>query len=221
MSLGESAEEWLKILPYLEKSYRVIIPDMIRFDYHNIPLPDYNSEFFVDILGKFIKNLKIGKLHLIDSGFGSRVAVEFASEHKNRLEKLILVSPEGSTKQSTPDLDAYIMSALYPNELSQKNAFNLIESSDKKLDDKIFDEYGNSFSNKFQFITIPTLIIWGSDDPVIPINYVDEFVSSIQDCQFFFKCWSAGYYLIVVELLCRVYILIGSNSAGSTTCTGL
>ena len=31
----------------------------------------------------------------------------------------------------------------------------------------------------------PTLIIWGGDDPVIPINYADDFVSAIQDCRFF------------------------------------
>ena len=30
----------------------------------------------------------------------------------------------------------------------------------------------------------PTLIIWGSDDPVIPIQHADEFVTSIKDCRF-------------------------------------
>jgi pimeloyl-ACP methyl ester carboxylesterase len=29
------------------------------------------------------------------------------------------------------------------------------------------------------------LIIWGSDDPVIPIHHADSFVSTIQDCRFF------------------------------------
>ena len=34
-------------------------------------------------------------------------------------------------KQSTPALDAYIMAALYPNEQSAKNAFELMEGSGK------------------------------------------------------------------------------------------
>ena len=42
-----------------------------------------------------------------------------------------------------------------------------------------------SITSKLQSIMTPTLIIWGGDDPVIPINYADDFVSAIQDCRFF------------------------------------
>jgi len=40
-------------------------------------------------------------------------------------------------------------------------------------------------STNLKMITVPTMIVWGSLDPVIPITYADEFVSSIQDCRFF------------------------------------
>ena len=39
--------------------------------------------------------------------------------------------------------------------------------------------------SKLQTISVPTLIIWGENDPVIPIHYADSFVSTIQDCRFF------------------------------------
>jgi len=170
--LGESAENWLKILPGFEKSYRVIAPDLMRLDYHDMSLADYSLEFFVDILQKFIKEIKIGKLSIVGSGFGGRVAAEFASENRNLLEKLILVSPANMMKQSTPALDAYIMAALYPR-----------ETPDEKILDKLCDV---PFSTKkLQSITVPTLIIWGSDDPVIPIQHSEEFVSSIKDCRFY------------------------------------
>jgi pimeloyl-ACP methyl ester carboxylesterase len=29
------------------------------------------------------------------------------------------------------------------------------------------------------------LIVWGNDDPVIPIIHADDFVSAIQDCRFY------------------------------------
>ncbi len=32
-------------------------------------------------------------------------------------------------------------------------------------------------------ISAPTLIVWGENDPVIPIKYADDFVSSIKDCR--------------------------------------
>ena len=40
-------------------------------------------------------------------------------------------------------------------------------------------------SSKLHSISTPTMIIWGSNDPVIPINHSDSFVSAIQDCRFF------------------------------------
>lgn len=42
-----------------------------------------------------------------------------------------------------------------------------------------------SIASKLESISAPTLIIWGSNDPVIPIGYADDFVSAIQDCRFF------------------------------------
>ena len=40
-------------------------------------------------------------------------------------------------------------------------------------------------TEKLQLITIPTLIVWGENDPVIPIEYAQSFVSGINDCRFY------------------------------------
>ncbi len=40
-------------------------------------------------------------------------------------------------------------------------------------------------TNKLTKISVPTLIIWGERDPVIPIKYADSFVSAIKDCRFY------------------------------------
>jgi pimeloyl-ACP methyl ester carboxylesterase len=40
-------------------------------------------------------------------------------------------------------------------------------------------------TKKLQSIMPPTMIIWGADDPVIPIQHADEFVAAIADCRFF------------------------------------
>jgi pimeloyl-ACP methyl ester carboxylesterase len=34
-------------------------------------------------------------------------------------------------------------------------------------------------------ITVPTLIIWGENDPIIPIEYAKSFISGINDCRFY------------------------------------
>jgi pimeloyl-ACP methyl ester carboxylesterase len=42
-----------------------------------------------------------------------------------------------------------------------------------------------SIATKLKSITTPTLIIWGGNDPVIPVNFADDFVSAIPNCRFY------------------------------------
>lgn len=205
--LGASAERWDRVIPAFSKDYRVIVPDLIGFGYSDKPLVDYTPDFFSDFLGKFFDASGIESTNIIGSSLGGQVTAEYTYRNQYRIEKLILVSPAGVMKQSTPALDAYIMAALYPNEQSAKNAFEMMEGSGKEVDRKIVEGFiermqlpnaklaflstvlglknADVITNKLQSITVPTLIIWGSKDPVIPIQNSDAFVSSIKDCRFF------------------------------------
>ena len=205
--LGASAERWNFVMPSFSKDYHVIVPDLIGFGYSDKPLVDYTPEFFSDFLRKFFDTLGIEKSNLIGSSLGGQVAAEYTSTNPNYIEKLILVSPAGVNKQSTPALDAYIMAALYPNEQSAKNAFEMMEGSGREVDQTIVQGFiermqlpnaklafmstilglknADLITTKLKSITTPTLIIWGSKDPVIPIQNADEFVSSIKDCRFY------------------------------------
>ncbi len=205
--LGASAERWNQVIPLFSDDYHIIVPDLIGFGYSDKPLVDYTTEFFSNFLGKFFVTSGIERPNLIGSSLGGQIAAEYAASHSQEIEKLVLVSPSGAMKQSTPALDAYIMAALYPNEQSAKNAFELMECSGNKVNEVIVNRFiermrlpnaklafmstllgiknSELFTSKLQTISTPTMIIWGSDDPVIPINHADSFVSTIQDCRFF------------------------------------
>lgn len=205
--LGASAERWDQVIPLFAGDYRVIVPDIIGFGYSDKPLVDYTPEFFSDFLEKFLVESGIKRPNVIGSSLGGQIAANYAASNSKDIEKLILVSPAGAMKQSTPALDAYIMAALYPNEQSAKNAFEMMEGSGKDIPDDIVNGFvermrlpnaklafmstilglknSELILSKLNTISTPTLIIWGSDDPVIPINYADSFVSGIQDCRFF------------------------------------
>ena len=205
--LGASAERWSRVIPLFSKSFRVIVPDLIGFGYSDKPLVDYTPEFFSNFLNSFFKAAGITNPFLIGSSLGGQICAEFVANNANSVRKLILVSPAGVMKQSTPALDAYIMAALYPNEISAKNAFEMMEGSGKSVDMEIVTGFiermhlpnaklafmstilglknSESITTKLNMVTTPTLIIWGSKDPVIPIAHADQFVSSIQDCRFY------------------------------------
>jgi pimeloyl-ACP methyl ester carboxylesterase len=204
--LGASAERWHKTIPYLAKDYRLIMPDLIGFGYSDKPLVDYTAEFFSDFLGKFLDSTGIDNPNIMGSSLGGQVVAEYAS-NKTHIDKLILSSPSGIMKQSTPALDAYIMAALYPNEANAKNAFEMMEGSGGEIDTKIVEGFiermklpnakmafmstilglknAEIITDRLKTINAPTLIIWGSKDPVIPIQHADGFVSAINDCRFF------------------------------------
>ncbi|HEY5735991.1 MAG TPA: alpha/beta hydrolase [Nitrosopumilus sp.] len=205
--LGASAERWLNVLPYFSKNYRVIVPDLIGFGLSDKPQIDYTPELFSEFLEKFFAQTGIAHLNLIGSSLGGQIAANYTSTHTDEIEKLILVSPAGSMQQSTPALDAYVMAALYPSEITAKHAFELMEGSGEEVPREIISGFiermqlpnaklafmstvlglknSKPITTKLDSIRIPTLIIWGSVDPVIPIDYADSFISSIQDCRFF------------------------------------
>ena len=205
--LGASAERWNQVIPLFADDFRVIVPDLVGFGYSDKPLVDYTPEFFSDFLEKFFTVSDIKHPNIIGSSLGGQISAEYAASHPNEIEKLILVSPAGVMRQSTPALDAYIMAALYPNEQSAKNAFETMEGSGKDVKEEIVNGFvermqlpnaklafmstvlglknSDSIASKLQTISTPTLIVWGSDDPVIPIDHADSFVSTIQNCRFF------------------------------------
>ncbi|MDH3677647.1 MAG: alpha/beta hydrolase [Nitrosopumilus sp.] len=204
--LGASAERWGRTIPYLAKDYHLIVPDLIGFGYSDKPIVDYTVDFFSGFFREFLETSGIENPHIMGSSLGGQVTAEYASANSN-IEKLTLVSPSGVMKQSTPALDAYIMAALYPNEPNAKNAFDMMEGSGIDVDPKIIEGFiermklpnakmafmstilglknSEIITNKLKTIKAPSLIIWGSADPVIPIRHADGFVSSIKDCRFY------------------------------------
>ena len=205
--LGASAERWIHVIPIFADNFRVVVPDLIGFGHSDKPTADYTLDFFSEFLEKFFAATEIKRPNIIGSSLGGQISAEYTSSHSQDVEKLILVSPSGMMKQSTPALDAYIMAALYPNEISAKNAFELMEGSGKQVEDQIVDGFiermrlpnaklafmstvlglknSVSITSKLQSIAVPTLIVWGNNDPVIPIIHANDFVSAIQDCRFY------------------------------------
>lgn len=205
--LGASAERWEYVIPLFNKYFRVIVPDLIGFGYSDKPLVDYTSEFFSKFLKNFLKKIGVEKLKIIGSSLGGQISAGYVSENMDSIEKLVLVSPSGAMTHSTPALDAYVMAALYPDKEVAENAYQMMAGPDQKINAKIIEDFvtrmklpnakmafmstllgfknAENILETLKTISIPTLIVWGGRDPVIPIKYADSFVSSIKDCRFY------------------------------------
>ena len=205
--LGASANRWEYVIPHFKKNYRVIVPDLIGFGYSDKPLVDYTTDFFSEFLKKFLEKLDIKNPVLIGSSLGGQIIAEYTLNNNSAVQKLVLISPSGVMKHSTPALDAYVMAALYPNQEAAKNAFEMMSGSSKNIDPKIVEGFvkrmrlpnakmafmstllglknSQTLTEKLSSITVPTMVVWGELDPVIPVKYADSIVSTIKDCRFY------------------------------------
>jgi len=205
--LGASAERWEYTIPHFKKNYRIIVPDLIGFGYSDKPLVDYTTDFFSEFLKKFLEKLEIKNPMLIGSSLGGQIIAEYTLNNNDAVKKLILISPSGVMKHSTPALDAYVMAALYPNQEAAKSAFEMMSGSSKNIDPKIVESFvkrmqlpnakmafmstllglknSQILTEKLSSITVPTMVVWGELDPVIPVKYADSIVSTIKDCRFY------------------------------------
>jgi 2-hydroxy-6-oxonona-2,4-dienedioate hydrolase len=196
--LGASAERWSRVIPTLSRYYHVIIPDIIGFGYSDKPAVEYTMDFFIDFFKEFLDNLGISKASIIGSSFGGHVATEFAIRFNRMVEKLVLVSPAGMMKTSTPTLDRYIMAALYPVYEHVYEAFSeMAYDSDEAVNEEIVMDFVNRMrltNAKYAFmstvlgiryapklkgrlsnIIAPTLLVWGDNDRMIPLQYAGEY----------------------------------------------
>jgi pimeloyl-ACP methyl ester carboxylesterase len=205
--LGASAERWEPILSYFGKHYNVIVPDLIGFGYSDKPNIDYTADFFARFVSSFVETLGLDTTAIVGSSLGGQIAIEYTAANQKCVNRLVLVSPSGAMKQSTPALDAYIMAALYPDLATAKTAFAMMTGNNKDVNQKIVDEFVKRMklpNAKFAFmstllglknapeiitrlekILVPTLVVWGELDPVIPVKYAEKFVREIRDCRFY------------------------------------
>src|SRR5918992_5907442 len=202
--LGGSAERWSHVIPTLlsptktkEEDYRIIIPDIIGFGYSDKPAVEYTMDFFINDFKVFLDNLRISKSSIIGSSFGGHVATEFAIRFNRMVEKLVLVSPAGMMKTSTPTLDRYIMAALYPVYEHVYEAFRGMAYEPDAVSEEIVMDFVNRMrltNAKYAFmstvlgiryapklngrlsnIIAPTLLVWGEQDKMIPLQYAREY----------------------------------------------
>jgi pimeloyl-ACP methyl ester carboxylesterase len=195
--IGASAERWARVVTPLSKYFRVIVPDIIGFGYSDKPTVEYTMEFFLDFLKEFLENLKVSRAAVAGSSFGGHLATEYAIRFGKRVERLILASPAGMMRTSTPTLDGYIMAALYPTFENAMKAFKEMAYDPEVVNEETVLDFVNRMrlpNAKYAFmstllgmryapalkgrigsIICPTLLVWGDNDKMIPVQFAKEY----------------------------------------------
>lgn len=165
----------------------------------------YSQEFYVQFIDEFLKRIHVNKCIIGGNSLGGAIAWNYTYEHPTKVEKLILIDAAGypMISESKPiaftlaqiPVLKHMLNYITPRFLAKKSVMNVYDDPTKvteKVVDRYFDLFlreGNrqAFVDRMNFSTYPdhltrirsiktpTLIIWGENDKLIPIENAQKF----------------------------------------------
>ena len=187
---------WMPFLDQLSDSFDLIVPD--HPTYGRSDEPDWVEDvadvayFYMD----FLENNGLENVHVVGQSMGGWIALEMAIRNTSRIKTLTLVGSAGIRIKGQPAADIFILNdeelartllvdegriqALLAMELSEDQQDTLIKNkvATARLgwQPRLFNPRLRKWMHR---IDVPTHIIWGTEDKVIPPSYAAEFQSLI------------------------------------------
>ena len=165
----------------------------------------YSQAFYAQFIDEFLKRIHVNKCIIGGNSLGGAIAWNYTYEHPTKVEKLILIDAAGypMISESKPiaftlaqiPVLKHMLNYITPRFLAKKSVMNVYDDPTKvteKVVDRYFDLFlreGNrqAFVDRMNFsiypdhltristIKTPTLIVWGENDKLIPIENAQKF----------------------------------------------
>jgi pimeloyl-ACP methyl ester carboxylesterase len=194
--LADDVGVWESVIPALAAKHRVIAIDQIGFGRSDKPLLSYRVGTFVDFLDGFLNELKIDRATLVGNSLGGWIAAAFAIAHPERVDRLVLCDAAGYaalTKAIKPRTwtalrlaDRDDIRELGPLTFHDKRFYEDIDLAFKQrvgagdgfTVNQVVDSIirgDDILDGRLAGIRCPTLIVWGREDKLIPLELGERF----------------------------------------------
>ena len=97
--LGASADIWMYNVEALAKQHQVYALDLVGFGRSDKPGPSFSPFDYTPFLDEFIKALDIDRVSLVGQSLGGGIALHYAIQFPQKVEKLVLVDSAGLGKE--------------------------------------------------------------------------------------------------------------------------
>ncbi len=204
--LWGGTNEWIPIIKPLAKKYRVIAMDFLGFHGSDKPEAKYHNALLAQFLHGFINNMQLERVTLIGHAMGANAATYTAFHHQKNIEKLVLIDGAGYrnpsrdlSKPPSAMMTSFRRVVTGSNIVETKNflkrrvlnkslitqkwaeeAFYMWLNSARAIGDML-QEGGDLSEQEMREIKIPTLILWGSDDQVFPIENAEKLSNDLSN----------------------------------------
>ena len=198
---------WRLTLPELGRRFRVVAPDVLGFGYTQRPDPvTYDMDTWAEHLLGFLDALGLERVSLVGNSFGGALALSMATRAPERVDKLVLMGSVGVPFDITPGLDA--VWGFEPSLEAMRDLMGVFAHDRSLLTDDLARSrleaatrpgIHEAFSSMFpaprqrsvdamtvdegliRGITVPTLVVHGRDDQVIPLSNSLRLIELIDD----------------------------------------
>ena len=101
-----SYANWRLVMPALAENFRVLAPDMAGFGFTERPASiEYGVQTWADQVIGLMDTLELSRAHLVGNSFGGAIALRIATQHPERVGKLVLMGAMGVPFPITPGLE--------------------------------------------------------------------------------------------------------------------
>jgi pimeloyl-ACP methyl ester carboxylesterase/membrane protein DedA with SNARE-associated domain len=162
-------EDFERLAPILARGARVLVPDLPGFGSSTTTLPDYSFRAHALYMREFLDGLGVRRAHVLGFSMGGGVALSLVDLAPERVASLTMLSAIGVQEMELTG-DYYVnhlvhgvqLAALWIARRGIPYARNFFDSDQRPLRDIL------------RRVTVPTLIVHGREDRLVPIEAARE-----------------------------------------------
>ena len=204
--LGSSSDRWIDIPEAFSRRYHAVAVDLIGFGGSDMPHLNYTINAFREFVLDFMSSIQIddGKTTILGHSLGGYIAAEIAIENRSMVDSLVLIDSSGMLDKPTPLLNEYLEAAISASHEKVMKVFEQLVAQSWRVIPILVDVFINrinrpgakhAFESAFLNSTntqigldrlkgirdVPTLIVWGENDNLIPIEHSKLFEQTIKN----------------------------------------
>jgi pimeloyl-ACP methyl ester carboxylesterase len=196
------ATTWWKNIAELSQNYSVFAPDLPGFGGSQPLSGNYYIHELSEFIGKFAAKIGLESFNLVGHSLGGGIALDYTLKSPNRVKKLVLISSLCLGREigfwlrliSIPGLIhslgtmimgilkgvKWVVKHLNPVEFVIPFTPAILHVGENLT---AFNRQSLVLENRLSEVNVPTLLVWGARDPIVPVRQAYAAARVIPDCQ--------------------------------------
>ncbi len=195
---GGGADTWLKNAMLLSKRYSVYVPDLPGFGQSQAMEGGFEFARYAQFIEDFAARIGLKRFSLLGHSLGGGIAAAYAIGHPHRVKKLVLVDSLGLGKEITvfARLACWMLGGVGRVILkgirrlvrlfyAEVKSLRAISGFNLEMGSSLMGLGGQSinFLDGLSRLLVPTLLIWGARDAVVPVVHAYAAMQLIPNCK--------------------------------------